>query len=82
MAATARKGAPAGRSSGRSPKRTRPMTQEQAQEHFAEVLATGALPSLRSIRRECRVGAPRAQQILTHLQDVLDDRAVAERTAA
>lgn len=34
-----------------------------AREHFAEVLATGALPSIRAIRRELRVGHPRAVAI-------------------
>lgn len=34
-----------------------------AREHFREVLATGALPSVRAIRRGLRVGHPRATAI-------------------
>jgi hypothetical protein len=41
--------------------------QVRAAEHFAELLATGAVPSVRTIRSELRVGQPRAQHIRSYL---------------
>ena len=41
--------------------------ERQAAQAFAEQIATGALPSIRTIRSRPRVGQPRAQQIRAHL---------------
>ena len=41
-----------------------------ARDRFAGVLATGALPSVRAIRRELRVGHPRAVRVRQALQDM------------
>jgi hypothetical protein len=48
--------------------RTRaPVTPEHAKAHFAEMLAAGTLPSLRTVRSELHVGTDRARELRTHL---------------
>jgi Protein of unknown function (DUF2637) len=44
-----------------------PVTPEHAQAHFAELLAAGAIPSLRTVRSELHVGTDRARELRTHL---------------
>lgn len=70
--------APRNRSPERSPARPRkrpaPATGERAEAVFSDLLAEGELPSLRAIRQELHVGTPKAREILTHLQGVLDNR--------
>jgi hypothetical protein len=45
----------------------RPVTPEHAKAHFAEMLAAGTLPSLRTVRSELHVGTDRARELRTHL---------------
>jgi hypothetical protein len=44
-----------------------PVTPEHAKAHFAELLAAGTLPSLRTVRSELHVGTDRARELRTHL---------------
>jgi hypothetical protein len=44
-----------------------PVTPEHAQAHFAEELAAGTIPSLRTVRSELHVGTDRARELRTHL---------------
>ena len=65
-------GAPA---PGRAVTRTRtqvrtPVTGADAEAHFAADLASGQLPSARRIRRELKVGQPRAAELRQHLETV------------
>jgi len=53
-------------------KRTRkPVTEADAEVHFAADLAAGQTPSARRIRRELKVGQPRAAEIRQHLETVI-----------
>ncbi len=40
-----------------------------ARDRFAELLATGAVPSVRALRRELRIGHPRAVRVRAALED-------------
>jgi hypothetical protein len=53
------------RSPARARKRPAPVTGAQAEAAYADLLSAGELPSLRAIRRELRVGAPRARSFTT-----------------
>jgi hypothetical protein len=55
-----------------APKRTRaaPVTATHAESEFMSELASGAVPSLRSIRSRLHVGQDRAKQIRDHLETV------------
>lgn len=43
-----------------------------ARDHFAEVLATGGLPSVRALRKELRIGHPRAVRVRQALVEVAE----------
>jgi len=45
----------------------RPVTPEHAESHFAQMLAAGTVPSLRTVRSELHVGTDRARELRTHL---------------
>jgi hypothetical protein len=57
---------------GTASQRTRrPVTEADAEVHFAADLAAGQTPSARRIRRELKVGQPRAAEIRQHLETVI-----------
>ena len=70
------------RPAARSRKRPVAATGQRAETMFSGLLAEGELPSLRAIRRELHVGTPKAREILTHLQGVLDNRRTVAEEAA
>jgi hypothetical protein len=50
---------------------------EEAAERFADDLARGEVPGVRRIRRELRVGQPKAQQVRAYLADIVRSDAAA-----
>lgn len=65
-------GAPRGRTRARARSRARsaPVTAEDAEHEFMTELASGTLPSLRTIRSRLHVGGARAKQFQEHLEAV------------
>lgn len=54
----------------KAPRSRSTVTPEHAEEKFADVLATGQVPSLRQVKAELAVGTPRARELRTHLLTV------------
>jgi hypothetical protein len=57
-----------------------PMTQAQAEAHFMPMLAAGGMPTIRTIRAECGVGAGKAAEYCQHFESVLAGRPGQEPT--
>jgi hypothetical protein len=55
---------------GKRPAKRGDVTPEAAETAFADLLATGEVPSIRAIRRELPVGEPKAKLIRSHLENV------------